>query len=197
MSDIKDLFIFEPHNFLFVGVTNCGKSYLVLNLLETVYKGHFENIVIFCPTFSYNRTYDRRWLFKDKNVIILNPELVKHHLDKLLSISIEIYKGSKTLFIIDDCGNLADVKQKKSQLSFLGFSGRHFGISTWVLVQKYNSVVKDFRENIRQLCLFFCKDEKAISSAFEENAIVPKEFRKLIEERLKDNIILRHENMRF
>ena len=89
------------------------------------------------------------------------------------------------------------LSRKKSQLSFLGFSGRHFGISTWVLVQKYNSVVKDFPENIRQLCLFFCKDEKAISSAFEENAIVPKEFRKLIEERLKDNrlgaIILRLE----
>ena len=76
MANIKDLFIFTLHNFLIAGVTNCGKTHFVLSLLETVYKGHFENIVIFCTTFDYNKTYDRTWILKDKNVIILNPGLV-------------------------------------------------------------------------------------------------------------------------
>ena len=93
MSDIKNVFIYTPHNFLIVSVTNCGKSHFVLNLLETVCKGHFENIVVFCTTYTYNKTYEITWLFKDKNVINLNPELVKHHLNKLLSICIEIYRG--------------------------------------------------------------------------------------------------------
>ena len=112
---------------------------------------------------------------------------MKHHLDKLLSLCIEIYKESNTLFILDDCANLADVKQKKSELCNLAFSGRHFGISTWVLIRKYNSVVKDFRENIRLLCLFFSKDEVALSLSLQENSIVPREKRKLIEEKLKIN----------
>ena len=46
-----------PHSAMFVGVTVCGKTELLLKLLETVYKNHFEFIVILCPTISDNKTY--------------------------------------------------------------------------------------------------------------------------------------------
>jgi hypothetical protein len=45
------------------------------------------------------------------------------------------------------------------------------------LIQKYNSIVKDFRENIKILVLFYSSDEKAMKLAIEENAIIPKEKR--------------------
>jgi len=45
--------------------------------------------------------------------------------------------------------NLEDVKKKATSLTELAFSARHYGISVWVICQKYNSIVKDFRENIR------------------------------------------------
>ena len=43
-----------PHSAMFVGVTACGKAEFLLRLLETVYKNHFEFIVILCPTILDN-----------------------------------------------------------------------------------------------------------------------------------------------
>ena len=188
---MNDLWLYEPHNMLIVGITCCGKTHYVLDLLETTYKNHFDNIVIFCTTFEDNKTYDRKWISKDKNVYILDPELVELDLDKLLIMCVGIFKGSNTLFILDDCGNLSDTRKKKTELCKLAFSGRHAGISTWVIVQKYTSVVKDYRENIRMLTVFFSKDENSTELIFEENAIVPRHLRKEITERLKNNKLLK------
>ena len=43
-----------PHSAMFIGVTACGKTKFLLKLFETVYKNHFEFIVILCPTISDN-----------------------------------------------------------------------------------------------------------------------------------------------
>ena len=187
MDNLKSFFIFDSFNMLVSGVTASGKTHFVLDLLETVYKDYFENILIFCTTFDLNKTYNRKWIFKDRRVIILDPELVKTHLNQLLWVCAQVFKNSNSLFILDDCANLHDTKTKKTELCNLAFSGRHYGITTWVLVQKYNSIVKDFRENIRLLVLFFNKDERAMALALEENAIVPAELRKLVEKKLKEN----------
>ena len=61
-----------PHSAMFVGVTACGKTEFLLKLLETIYKNHFEFIVILCPTILDNKTYlSRKWIFDDKNVFIV------------------------------------------------------------------------------------------------------------------------------
>ena len=61
-----------PHSAMFVVVTACGKTEFLLRLLETVYKNHFEFIVILCPTILDNKTYlSRKWIFDDKNVFIV------------------------------------------------------------------------------------------------------------------------------
>ena len=60
-----------PHSAMSVGVTACRKTEFLLHLLETVYKNHFEFIVILCPTISDNKTYlSRKWIFDDKNVLL-------------------------------------------------------------------------------------------------------------------------------
>ena len=52
----------SPHSAMFVGVTACSKTEFLLELLETVYKYHFEFIVILCPTILDNKTYlSRKW----------------------------------------------------------------------------------------------------------------------------------------
>ena len=38
-----------PHCGVIVGVTACGKTEFLLQLLETEYKNHFEFTVILCP----------------------------------------------------------------------------------------------------------------------------------------------------
>ena len=63
-----------PHSALFVGVMACGKTEFLLKLPETVYKNHFEFIVILCPTISNNKTYlSRKWIFDNKNIFIADP----------------------------------------------------------------------------------------------------------------------------
>ena len=81
-----ELFIFEPFNMIISGVTNSGKTHFALDLLKTVYRGHFENIVLFCPTFDYNETYNRKWIFKDNNVFVLDPNLVRSNLNSLIFV---------------------------------------------------------------------------------------------------------------
>jgi len=183
----KELFIFEPHNMLITGITNCGKTHFILDLLETIYKDYFDFIVLFCPTFEFNKTYNRDIVTKNKKFIVLNSKAVKNNLDNCIKIAIDIYKGSNTLFIIDDCANLHDSKIRESELCFLAFSGRHFNITTWVVNQKYNSIVKDYRENIRFLVLFYNKDKMALKNALEENQIIPKDEHEDYINKLKQN----------
>ncbi len=69
IPNIKDMLIYEPHNMLISGVTNCGKTYFALDLLEKDYRNKFENVVIFCPTYFNNKTYERKWIYLDKKSI--------------------------------------------------------------------------------------------------------------------------------
>ena len=60
------------HLAMFVGVTACRKTEFLLKLLETVYKNHFEFIMILCPTILDNKTYlSRKWIFDNKNIFIV------------------------------------------------------------------------------------------------------------------------------
>jgi hypothetical protein len=67
--------------------------------------------------------------------------------------------------------NIYDAKLKATALIKLAFHGRYINITTWVITQKYNAIVKDFRENIEMLVLFYDKDKDSRDVAFKENDI--------------------------
>ena len=48
-----------PFNALIVGPTNSGKSRFVVDQLCGPFGGKFDDIVVICPTFTYNRSYNR------------------------------------------------------------------------------------------------------------------------------------------
>ena len=126
-----------PHSAMFVGVTACGKTEFLLRLLETIYKSHFEFIVILCPTILDNKTYlSRKWIFDDKNVFIVCD--IEGKLNEWIKLFKNALKGHQTLFIIDDCSAEGEISKKRDALSELAFSGRHRNHSLWVLTQKYN-----------------------------------------------------------
>ena len=54
-----DLFPDLPLNMLISGVTACGKTHFVLDLLKNEFRGKYDYVLILCPTFLYNKTYDR------------------------------------------------------------------------------------------------------------------------------------------
>jgi len=76
--------------------------------------------------------------------------------------------------------------KKKDMLSELAFSGRHAKQSLWVLVQKYNAVCKDLREQTKWVALFHCKDCFSFVDVLDENDIVPCEHRTSLRTRLAD-----------
>ena len=43
-------YIKKANTSIFIGQTGCGKTRLVLDLIEKEYNNHFDNIVIICPT---------------------------------------------------------------------------------------------------------------------------------------------------
>jgi len=160
---------------LISGMTNSGKTHYLLDLLESDYKHKFDYIFIVCPTFHYNKTYERKFIYNDQDVIplIVGNKLndVLEELFKRYSLASHKFADEQTLIIIDDCANLYDAKLKATALTKLAFHGRHANISVWILTQKYNAIVKDFRENISVLVLFYDKNKESREAAFKENDI--------------------------
>ena len=63
-------YIKEPHTSIFIGQTGCGKTHLVLELIEKEYNKRFDYIVIICPTLPEdNKTYHaKEWIKNDDKV---------------------------------------------------------------------------------------------------------------------------------
>ena len=97
----------------------------------------------------------RKWIFDDKNVFIVCDLEAK--LNEWIKLFKSTLKGHQTLFIINDCSAEGEINKKRDALSELAFSGHHRNHPLWVLTQKYNSVSKDVREQIKWLFLFFTK----------------------------------------
>ena len=55
----------------------------------------------------------------------------------------------------------------------LAFSGRHADQSVWVLMQKYSAVLKDLREQVKWVTLFYCKDRDSFEDCLRENNVIP------------------------
>ena len=191
-----------PHCAIICGQTGCGKTEFVLDLLEGEYSGVFKYIIILCPTIQWNKAYkNREWIDdvrkpKTKNLIIVNPivevreangSLYKEEkLQELLRMFFKKYAGHSTLYIIDDCSATKELTKKKDMLSELAFSGRHAEQSVWVISQRYNSVLKDLREQTKWLCMFYTKDRDSFDNCLRENDVIPTlEERQRIKEELK------------
>ena len=100
-----------PHSAMFVGVTACGKTEFLLKLLETIYKNHFEVIVILCPPILDNKTYlSRKWILDDKNIFITCD--VKGKLNEWIRLFKGALNGHQTLSIIDDCSAEGEINKK-------------------------------------------------------------------------------------
>ena len=182
-----------PHCAIICGQTGCGKTEFILDLLEEEYSKVFEYIIILCPTIDWNKAYkNRSWIGnvkkpKTKNLIIVNPIVNEEEkLQDLLRLFFKKYAGHSTLYIIDDCSATKDLTKKRDMLSELAFSGRHAEQSVWVISQRYNSVLKDLREQTKWLCMFYMKDRDSFDNCLRENDVIPTlEERNRIKEELK------------
>ena len=139
------------HSATICGQTGCGKTVFILDLLEGPYWGFFQLIVVLYPTVRHKKTYQQcPWISTDPEVYLPDPG---ERLHDYLRALYHVFMGEPTLYIIDDCSASTALTKKKDMLSMLAFSGRHAEQSVLVLTQKYNSVLKDLREQMCWVCL--------------------------------------------
>ena len=107
-----------PHSAMLVGCTSCGKTEFLLRLLETVFKNHFEFIVILCLMILDNKTYiSRKWILDYKNIFIVCD--VDGKLNEWIKLCKNTSKGHQTLFVINDCSAEGEIIKKRDALSEL------------------------------------------------------------------------------
>ena len=63
----------EPHTTIFTDRTGCGKTHLVLDLIEKEYNNHFDCIIIIRPILRWNKTYYKDWIKNDDKVWLVKP----------------------------------------------------------------------------------------------------------------------------
>lgn len=171
---MNDMLPKHPHNALICGRTNSGKTYHVLNIIESFYLRFIDHVFIICPTFQDNKTYNRDWL---KKCTVYNGEKLVETLDGLIKSHSKggSLSGKKSLIIIDDCSAEKDLNKHRTSLSKIAFSGRHSNLTTWFITQRYVSAPKDFRENIHWVLVTKNTCKKSFETLTSENDIIPTE----------------------
>ena len=119
-------YIKKPHTSIFIGQTGCGKTHLVLELIEKEHNKHFDYIIIICPTLrENNKTYhDKVWIKNDDKVWLVDPKNNLYQRIKKLS---ELLRFLEILFIIDDIIANESLDKIRQPLLELFISGRHQG----------------------------------------------------------------------
>ena len=146
----------HPHTAIFTGPTGVGKAHLVLNMIETQYNNHFDEIIILCPTIRCNKTYiDRSWVIKDENVWIVEPkDKLYDHIEKLSNLE----AGNALLFIVDDIIADESLDKRRQSLLELAISGRHKNHYLWLLTQSYTAIPKNLRRQAKAIFTWYPKE---------------------------------------
>ena len=170
---------------IILGMTACGKTHYLLNMLERNYKGHFDYIFIVCPTLEDNKTYQHWKYLQDPKVFEL--PCAHNDLERTIREIVNFAKNTNSLIVLDDCTSSKDVKNRTSELVKLGFHGRHIGLSTIVITQQLTSIAKPYRMNISKLVTFYnaCRDDTKY--IFNNYLSIEKDEEKKIIDTLKNN----------
>ena len=68
-------YIKKPHTTIFTGPTGCGKTHLVLDLMEKECNDYFDYIVIICPRLQWNKIYlSKNWIKNYDKVWLTEPK---------------------------------------------------------------------------------------------------------------------------
>ena len=157
-----------PFHMIITGPTNCGKTNYLIEKLRGPFRKVFEYIVLICPTYAKNKTY-HRFSRGDKRFFVLSPDSSNSdEINDLLKDCATLLSGTNSLIILDDCAVSKDLKQRSNKFIDLAFSGRHDGLSVWVLTQQLTSVAKPFRENVACVVAFYNPSQVGTKTLFED-----------------------------
>ena len=144
----------------------CGTTYHLLELSETQYKNHFDYIYLVCPKFPDNETYQNWSYVNDSDFLVIGCD--HDDVDHYLKLITYVAQGTNSLIILDDCASSQAAKNRTNELVKLGFSARHYGLSTIVITQQLTSIAKPYRENISKLVTFHNPSGKDTDTLFND-----------------------------
>ena len=155
----------------------------VLDLIEKGYKGHFDNIIILCPTLRWNKTYlERAWIKKDDYVFLFEPRGNLFEIIEKLSLR---FSGEETLFVVDDVIADETLDKRRNSLLELAISGRHRQHSLWILTQSYTALPKNLRRQKKQLFVWYPSEKSDLKMIDEETNLMEAHDLTEIKEQLK------------
>ena len=162
-------YIKEPHKAIFTGQTKCGKTQLVLDLIEKEYTKHFDYSIIVCPTIRWNETYDTRdWIKNDGKVWVIEP---KDNLYQWIGKLSQLLARFETLFIIDDIIANESLDKSRQPLLELSISGRCCGHYLWLLTQSYSAIPKNLRRQAKAIFVWYPKEKADLKMIHNENDV--------------------------
>ena len=104
-----------PFNCIITGSTNCGKTRFLIEKLRGPYREKFEYIVLICPTFTINKTYEN-FAKGDKNFFVCMPDASnQEEINEALDCCKTLFSGFNTLIILDDCAVSQDLKKRSNK----------------------------------------------------------------------------------
>ena len=164
-------YIKKPHTSIFIGQTGCGKTHLVLELIENQYNNRFDYIVIICPTLrENNKTYHaKEWIKNDDNVWLVDPKEKLYQCIKKLSGLLQFLE---VLFIIDDIIVDESLDKRRQPLLELSISGRHRGHYLWLLTQSYSAIPKNLRRQPKAIFMWYPKERADLKMMHDENDVL-------------------------
>ena len=163
-------YIKKSHTTIFTGPTGCGKTHLVLDLIEKEYTKHFAYIVIICPTLRWNKTYHfKDWIKNDDKVWLIEPKDKPYQWIEKFS---QLLARSETLFIIDVIIGDEGLDKRRQPLLELAISGRHRDYYLWLLTQSYSAIPKNLRKQAKAIFVWYPQIKANLKMIHDENNVL-------------------------
>jgi len=134
-----------------VGTRHTGKTSLALDLLLSVWRYHFDMVVIVSRTITLQ---DDIWKRMAGTGILIQPTLDMEFLEKLRNF-MSYNRDKETLVLCDDIGRIANFWSRRimakggveDELTYLAYASRHYGISLLYLSQDVIQMAPGYRKN--------------------------------------------------
>jgi len=156
-----------------------GKSFLIYNLLKKFYKGCFDQIYIFNPSYGNDLTLSPESLDLPEECFIdhIDPAFIQSIIDKQIQQKKEYDNGKlkqkyldRVLFVFDDCISDANFCSNKNTniLNNISYKARHLRCNCIITSQFYNGLSRRFRVNVPNWIFFKTDNMKERKSIIEE-----------------------------
>lgn len=167
-----------------------GKTTLLLNTLEGLYRGHFTSIYLFSPTAKHDdkmedlvnlcRETSTYYDTIDKNTVPTVIERIMHEIEewKRIRVTNPNVVEPKNLLIFDDCLQFFSDRSPSGSLAMLYNRSAHLKLSIWSFAQQISGIVPSARKGCDMMSIFYVANAEEFNTIKSEVSVPPDTFMK-------------------